>query len=310
MHSEGQMIRFRAYCRLGYKMCFRAFRLFIKTRCMKQRNYVVDILALTFALGAWISVTGFWVELPILIAHLPEGWRISSQLSVAIQLANIGPVIIGTISWHKKGEGDERGLSLSTRRCTIYSLLILGVIANIVLAFEWNATIVIGGYSHSLALILLLFSVGLIGCTSPVLFMPLMAIFPQKYLVSYLVGEGLGGFLPSMVALIQGVEESSNNTNVSSISSAKDSLPLFGPTVYFLFIASIMLISTGSFFLLNNLPISKKEMMHFLNSDAQSLSSSNFMEDCNGSNFSSPNEAPQITDIPQDQMFTLGFSVS
>ncbi len=42
-------------------------------------------------------------------------------------------------------------------------------------------------------------------CTSSVLFMPYMAVFKPIYFNSYLIGEGLSGFVPAIFALIQGV---------------------------------------------------------------------------------------------------------
>ncbi|XP_046389274.1 solute carrier family 52, riboflavin transporter, member 3-A-like isoform X2 [Ischnura elegans] len=214
----------------------------------KDRSILVDVLSLVFGLGAWVSVTGFWVELPILIENLPEGWRVSSQLSVAIQSANIGPFLWAALPLLKRGQ-HAGGFSIKTRQYFTYALLLMGVIANILLAFKWDSSVMIGGNLHSVPLIILMFAVGLIGCTSPVLFMPQMALFPQVHLISYLVGEGLGGFVPSIIALIQGIKNG-------------DSQPRFSAMVYFLIISSLMLLSTISFFLLNNLTAAKKVMIN------------------------------------------------
>lgn len=56
----------------------------------KERVFVVDLLAVLFGIGAWISVNGLWVELPLLVAGLPEGWALPSYMSIVIQIANIG----------------------------------------------------------------------------------------------------------------------------------------------------------------------------------------------------------------------------
>ena len=39
-----------------------------------------------------LAVNGAWVELPILVNVLPEGWSLASYMSVVIQLANIIPL--------------------------------------------------------------------------------------------------------------------------------------------------------------------------------------------------------------------------
>ena len=57
---------------------------------------------------------------------------------------------------------------------------------------------------HSTSLFVLVFFLSLVDCTSSVLFLPFMAIFRDIYLNSYLIGEGLSGFIPSVVAIAQG----------------------------------------------------------------------------------------------------------
>lgn len=59
-------------------------------RLPAKREFIVDLLAVGFGIGAWISVNGLWVELPLLVAALPEGWALPSYMSIVIQIANIG----------------------------------------------------------------------------------------------------------------------------------------------------------------------------------------------------------------------------
>lgn len=48
------------------------------------------MLSVMFGVGAWISINGLWVELPLLVQALPEGWSLPSFMSIIIQIANIG----------------------------------------------------------------------------------------------------------------------------------------------------------------------------------------------------------------------------
>lgn len=50
------------------------------------RKPLVDLLAMMFGVGAWVAINGMWVELPLLVLHLPEGWNLPSYLSVIIQV--------------------------------------------------------------------------------------------------------------------------------------------------------------------------------------------------------------------------------
>lgn len=50
------------------------------------RKPLVDVLAALFGIGAWVAINGLWVELPLLVDQLPEGWNLPSYLSVIIQV--------------------------------------------------------------------------------------------------------------------------------------------------------------------------------------------------------------------------------
>lgn len=50
------------------------------------RRPLVDLLATVFGIGAWVAINGMWVELPLLVTYLPEGWNLPSYLSIIIQV--------------------------------------------------------------------------------------------------------------------------------------------------------------------------------------------------------------------------------
>uniref|UniRef100_A0A3Q3JPB1 Riboflavin transporter n=1 Tax=Monopterus albus TaxID=43700 RepID=A0A3Q3JPB1_MONAL len=52
-----------------------------------------------FAMGSWISVNSLWVELPVIVNVLPEGWNLPAYLSVLTALGNLGPIAV-TITHH------------------------------------------------------------------------------------------------------------------------------------------------------------------------------------------------------------------
>lgn len=112
--------------------------------------------------------------------------------------------------------------------------------------------------------LILVFSVSIVGCTSSVLFFPFMRHFKEIYLISYLIGEGLSGFLPSIVALIQGIG-GNPECIVTTLPDGNTTLnlnykePLFGTSYFFGFIAIAMLLSFCAFFLLNNLKVCQYE---------------------------------------------------
>ena len=172
------------------------------------RNFKLDALAMLFGISSWISINGLWVELPLMVQVLPESWTLASYLSVIVQIANVGPIAWGLASWKWPG---------ISMHLVIYCLLCIGTLASILLAFFWDETTYFAGAEHSTALFTLVFFLSLVDCTSSVLFLPFMATFRAVYLNSYLIGEGLSGFLPALVALAQGVGGNPKCENVTQV---------------------------------------------------------------------------------------------
>ncbi|KAM5246458.1 solute carrier family 52, riboflavin transporter, member 3 [Ctenodactylus gundi] len=172
---------------------------------------LTHLLVSVFGVGSWVAINGLWVELPLLVTELPEGWNLPSYITVVIQLANIGPLVVTLLHRFRPGCLSEVSI--------IFAILLVGTAACILLAFLWNVTSRVLGGHHSLAFILLTFFLALVDCTSSVTFLPFMSRLPAHYLTTYFTGEGLSGLLPALVALAQGAGISTC-VNVSESSDA------------------------------------------------------------------------------------------
>lgn len=135
------------------------------------------------------------------------------------------------------------------------------------LAFVYHKTTIVFGNEHSTALLSLMFITAIVGCTSSVLFMPYMRNYREIYLVSYLVGEGLSGFVPSVVALIQGVGGNPECRNVTKPGSSELEFapfypePRFSSQIFFIFLGTLLSLSFLSFLGLNNLSVALGELV-------------------------------------------------
>ena len=174
---------------------------------LRSRNVLLDGLAVLFGISSWISINGLWVELPVIVDVLPESWSLASYLSIIVQIANLGPISYALFRWTFPG--------LRWEKYIILAMLSVGIVASGLLSALWDKTSVILGKEHSTALFVLVFFLSLVDCTSSVLFLPFMGIFRETYLNSYLVGEGMSGFLPALVALAQGVGGNPRCENVT-----------------------------------------------------------------------------------------------
>ncbi|KAI4904061.1 hypothetical protein NFI96_033882 [Prochilodus magdalenae] len=223
---------------------------------------LTHVLACLFGIGSWVAINGMWVELPLIVSEIPEGWYLPSYLTVIIQLANIGPLFITLMHRFKPGALDERPV--------IYLVVAVGVVATFLLAFLWKRTLVVGGAVHSVALLSLSFLLSVVDCTSSVTFLPFMMRLQPQYLTTYFVGEGLSGLIPAIVALIQGVgvvqcKNATANANFSMQNSTSDKLEAhyqpanFSAQGFFLFLSVMMIVCLGAFLMLNHHPAVAKE---------------------------------------------------
>ncbi|XP_066290979.1 solute carrier family 52, riboflavin transporter, member 3-B-like [Branchiostoma lanceolatum] len=232
-----------------------------------QVNLLVYFLVILFGSGSWIAINGLWVELPIIVQQAPESWSLPSYLSVIIALANIGPIAFTLASVFAPGKVSVKAV--------IYTIVSIGTASCALLPFFWKYTNFVAGANRSVALLVLTFFLAVVDCTSSVTFMPFMAMFTVPYLNPYFIGEGMSGFVPSLVALGQGVGGNPDCHNVSVINSivingtvkniteyinvyvTKD--PNFPTENFFWFLFTMMLVCGISFVLLNHLPLAKKE---------------------------------------------------
>ena len=216
------------------------------------------LLICLFGMGSWIAVNGLWVELPVLVRHVPERWNLPSYLTVIFQLANIGPVIYALGNYFAPKKVQEK-----TAICFIVTV---GAVACALLAFFWDETSNIGGEEHSTVLFILSFCVAIVDCTSSVVFLTFMSIFPSFYMGALYLGEISSGLLPAFVALGQGISSKSVNcsANATQASSGdqttKDNSGLrFPPEDFFFFLFAMMVACGLAFFALNYLPLARRQ---------------------------------------------------
>nr|XP_020452921.1 riboflavin transporter 2-like [Monopterus albus]XP_020452922.1 riboflavin transporter 2-like [Monopterus albus]XP_020452923.1 riboflavin transporter 2-like [Monopterus albus]XP_020452924.1 riboflavin transporter 2-like [Monopterus albus] len=230
-------------------------------------SLLTHILACLFGMGSWVAINGMWVELPLIVTAIPEGWYLPSYLTVLIQMANIGPLFITLMHRFRPGVLDERPV--------IYCIVGLGVIATSLLAFFWRHRVTVGGSLHSVPLLVLSFLLSVVDCTSSVTFLPFMMRLRPQYLTTYFVGEGLSGLVPALVALIQGVgvahcqnatlAGAANNTADNSTMVASPELKAvyqpakFSAQVFFVFLSAMMAVCLVAFILLNHHPAVARE---------------------------------------------------
>lgn len=206
-----------------------------------------------FGIGSWILVNSLYTQLPLLVQSAPEGWNLPSYLSISVQTGNLGPLLYSV--WRKKyGNKYDRPLTIL--------VMILGIISMFLMAVFYNVSSKIFGQPHSIVLYILTFFIAFVGCTSSVLFIPSLSQYSDIYLVTYMVGEGISGFVPSLIAIVQGIGTTMCHTvfrNGKTITEKSVTNAYFSSELFFVIIGIIMCTSTLSYLCLEYLPTCKKE---------------------------------------------------
>ncbi|XP_017849911.1 solute carrier family 52, riboflavin transporter, member 3-A isoform X2 [Drosophila busckii] len=231
----------------------------------RNRKLLVDVLAIFFGIGTWLGVNGTFIQLPLLVNEAPEGWSLPSYLSIMVQLGNLGPLLYTTIQKYSPWKLNDG--------YTIHGVLAVGSISCLLTAFFYNKTAVVAGQEHSVALFILTIFTALNACTSSVLFMPYMGRFKEQYMITYFIGEGLSGLLPSVTALVQGIGETARCVQVNVTESGTPIYeqqkvpPLFDTKIFFLILFGLMVASYIGYTLLNALPQARREYAEVTVSD-------------------------------------------
>lgn len=206
-----------------------------------------------FGVGSWILVNSLYTQFPLLVQNAPEGWDLPSYISIAVQTGNLGPLLYS--AWRKKyGNQYDRPL--------IILVLILGIISMFLMAMFYDVYGIIFGKPHSIILCILTFAIALVGCTSSVLFIPSLSHYSDIYLVTFMIGEGLSSFVPSLIAIVQGISTTTCKTfeqNGRNITEKAQTKANFSSGFFFTIIGTIMCLSAVSYLFLEYLPNCKKE---------------------------------------------------
>jgi riboflavin transporter 2 len=200
-------------------------------------------------LSTWIDLNSVWIELPLIVNSAPESWTLPSTLSLIISLANIFPVMVLLLRWHLGKRFTEIPF--------IYIIISVGMIACLSIGLFWKCQAFIFGKERSFALIISVFALAILDCTSSLVFCDYMRRFKAKYLQAMFIGESLTGTLPTILALAQGVggEVRCMADNVTFELKPVYSEPRFSVSVFFYLVTGIIALSLIAFILLRHTSI-------------------------------------------------------
>lgn len=203
----------------------------------------VSTLVVFFVVGSWLNLSGVWIEFPLIVDELPEGWRLPAVMGLIANLANIGIVFVAIIRRFSHGR------VFYEIPVNIF-ILTTGTVVLILLAFFWNKTTMIGGSARSSYLMGFSLSLSLVDCTSSVTFLPFLDRYEPIFINAYFLGESLSSLFPALLGIAQGVGRTSCIVGLNGTVTEFHAPPRFSVRIYFLALAGIMFVSLFSFVIL------------------------------------------------------------
>jgi len=252
-------------------------------KCLREKvsglSAAVYIAVVLFSMSTWMDVVGVWIEMPLFVTTLPEGWGLPSYLVIIIQLANIGPAIYAIVEKFRQGNrlnSDHKTMKrLDTEVVLTLAIITVSAVNAFLLSFLWQKTSVIGGSRHSVVMLAQMVPTALTSCMTSLVFLPYMARFPSSYISAFYVGQGFSGLIPGLIGLVQGAGSppscsknitmllngtSQNVTDevtfvglmtTTATAIVQQQMPLFSIQIFFICLTALFLVSLAAFCCLN-----------------------------------------------------------
>eukprot|EP01048_Picozoa_sp_COSAG05_P021408 COSAG05_NODE_3930_length_1769_cov_1.417964_1_plen_423_part_00 len=194
-------------------------------RLLRRGGGLTYVLFVVFGISSWITINGIFAQLPLLVTTLPEGWALGSYLGLAVQAANLGPLLYLSL---------RRWAGFPSIPAATYGIMCVSVVSMGLLALTWRATATIAGRETSVALIGLSLTSALSDCSSSVIYWTYVGMFAPQYVSGLAVGESMSGVVAALLTALQ-----------RSFG--------YGPSVYFVWLALVVLLAMLAFAMLQNL---------------------------------------------------------
>lgn len=217
-------------------------------------NLAGYLLIVLWGMSTWIHINAIFAQLPMIVPCVAEKGSIASVISLAIQIGNIGPILLTIIQqrhffgWVSTEPGSRPPRVISY---FIFIIILIGICGSFLLTARWNAK----DGSRSYTLIVTTFFLALAATSSSLVFFDYIKRYTAAFSVNaLLLGEAMNTIIPALLVLIQTKAHVApcpvGNTSTIPLSTQCDQGQqdlLFSTSVYFAIIGCLILLSFVAF---------------------------------------------------------------
>eukprot|EP00931_Biecheleriopsis_adriatica_P056666 TRINITY_DN33588_c0_g1_i1.p1 TRINITY_DN33588_c0_g1~~TRINITY_DN33588_c0_g1_i1.p1 ORF type:complete len:475 (+),score=79.88 TRINITY_DN33588_c0_g1_i1:102-1526(+) len=153
-------------------------------------SYCTAALFTMFGMSAWWVGNSIFAQMPLLVAKLPEGKGLGTQISMMMQVGNVFSIGYKAIE-HHAGQINPSAVVMGMHQASLFVLMLL--------AMFWDSV----DQGQSLPLLLLAILGGGLGCLSDVTYYSLIMRHPPPCTKATGVGMSVGNFLVMGLSIVQ-----------------------------------------------------------------------------------------------------------
>ncbi|CAF1096062.1 unnamed protein product [Adineta steineri] len=213
---------------------------------IENTTTIVFILITIFSLCQNILFYGIFIELPVIVDRLPEGWSLPATFNLISQTAIISASIIFLLRHLAKSNLYED--------ITIIITLVIGISAFVLLVFTWNKTTLIDNEYHSTYFLFFTFIICSCDYTGTLLFLPYIHRYESIMMRAYFLGDSISSGSLAILGYTQdsAVSECILITDGNQTKAIEEiSVLNYSIETYFSILSCIILFSLISFLILS-----------------------------------------------------------
>lgn len=172
------------------------------------QSWLVLFCFFLIGVAPWLAVNAIFSQVPIWVAETPEKEKLSSQLMLIVQSANLTPVIFLYCQKKCKPTNNISSIDDWNRICKdharwLFFIFISSMFVLVLAALSWRMTLNIANQERSVALLFCTLVAGSLGCLSSVVIWPFATLFVPNLTTAVSGGMGFAWLLSSVVSLLQ-----------------------------------------------------------------------------------------------------------
>ena len=179
---------------------------------VKEWSLSVLIAVVLFSMTPCMHVIGMWIEMPLLVAALPEGCYLPLYFTMMNKVIDIGPTVYNLCKRHKH----EIHLTTRCMEVVVMAIKLDSATNMFLLVFSWDVTSMINWHTYSTVILTEMMLAATTSCITTLIFMKYLSRFQSPYSVLFYAGNCTTHLVFGVIGLLQDAIPPSRCLNITN----------------------------------------------------------------------------------------------